>query len=113
MLVRTVRVIAITCDQFRHFLQISWLSSAFIQRRTGSALTKNMFSIFCDFLHFFAKCILAINPSGMRDMETGVPPLKPAGPCVFLIELLLTPLSRKGGGSQLPPLSPRPARGGG
>ena len=31
----------------------------------------------------FVKCIWAINPSGMRDMETGVAPFKPAGPCVF------------------------------
>ena len=35
------------------------------------------------FLRFFVKCILAVNPSGMRDMETGVPPLKPAGPGGF------------------------------
>ena len=33
----------------------------------------------------FRKSILAVNPSGMRDMETGVPPLKPAGPGVFFI----------------------------
>ena len=31
------------------------------------------------------KSILAINPSGIRDMETGVPPLKPAGPGVFFL----------------------------
>ena len=43
------------------------------------------FLCFCIFvfLWFFVKSILAVNPSGMRDMETGVPPLKPAGPGVF------------------------------
>ena len=35
------------------------------------------------FLRFFVKCILAINPSGIRDMETVVAPLEPAGPGGF------------------------------
>ena len=40
------------------------------------------------FSRFFVKSILAVNPSGMRDMETGVPPLKPAGPGVsFFINI--------------------------
>ena len=43
------------------------------------------------FLRFFVKSILAVNPSGMRDMETGVPPLKPAGPggffCIINIDV--------------------------
>ena len=32
------------------------------------------------FYDFFVKRILVINPSGIKDMETVVPPLKPAGP---------------------------------
>ena len=72
-----------TC--FGNFGTIRVDSGRFCSIRDDSGSLASPGFDFATFMIFFSKSILAVSPSGMGDMETGVPPLKPACPCSFFL----------------------------